>query len=330
MTELKRYLENVKHHLRLNPRIEWEIIRELYSHLEERTQELVKSGLSESDAVEEAEQEFGNPRHLASQMYQVHSKGTVGQALLAAMPHLLLAFLFAFNLWSSMTWSLIALITMLCITAYGWHYGKSDWLFPWLGYTATTIAVIALFSASVVGQLVSSLAGRGPGPSLWASLAVLAYIPLSLWILWHIIVKSIRRDWIYALLMILPLPALSALFWAVQREGGLQTYSNNIVQRTYIWLAFSFLVLGATTAFFVRLSRRPQRIAVSLVAGVLVLVMVINNSLGGVNSLVTAGLALLALGFFISPALLERKIGHGEQRTGIDGDVWPWHSLGRS
>ncbi|MBI4295223.1 MAG: hypothetical protein HY669_03550 [Chloroflexi bacterium] len=330
MTDLKRYLENVRRHLRLDPHLEWAIIRELYTHLEERTQELMNRGLPEPDALKEAEQEFGNPRSVAHQMYQIHSKGSWAQALLAAMPHLLLAFLFAFHLWHNWTWGLIALITMLCITAYGWWHGKSAWIFPWLGYSVTTMAVVALFSASVLGQVVSFMAGRGPGPSLWVSLAVLAYIPLALRILWGILINSIRRDWIYVLLMILPLPALAALFLALQRNGGIIAYNSEPLQSTDPWLALSFLILGATTALFVRLSQRPQRIAVSLVAGVLVLVMVVNSSLGGVTYLVMIGVALLTLGFFVSPAWLERKIGHGEPRANLDADIWPEHYLGRS
>lgn len=48
--ELKGYLEGLRHRLRLNPLSQREILRELYTHIEDRTQELCQAGLSQAEA----------------------------------------------------------------------------------------------------------------------------------------------------------------------------------------------------------------------------------------------------------------------------------------
>ncbi len=134
-TVLYQYLDSIRHNLRIDPSSEGEIISELETHIEDKLQELRETGLSEEEAVNTCVQLLGSTKLVARQIYEAHSQGTWGQALLASMPHLLFSLLFALNWWRGIGWLLMMLILVLSMAAYGWRHGKPAWLFPWLGYS---------------------------------------------------------------------------------------------------------------------------------------------------------------------------------------------------
>jgi hypothetical protein len=88
--ELKGYLEGIRYRLRLDPAAEKKIVRELYTHIEDRAQELKAAGLSQPEATKSATERFGRPGAIAAEIYKVYSKGSWRVALLAAIPHLLI------------------------------------------------------------------------------------------------------------------------------------------------------------------------------------------------------------------------------------------------
>ena len=98
------YFNSLKNHLRLDPTTESDLMRELHAHIEDESHELEESGLSEQEAIETATQFLGSPRVIAKQMYEVHSQGSWRQALFAALPHFLIAALFALHWWQSLVW----------------------------------------------------------------------------------------------------------------------------------------------------------------------------------------------------------------------------------
>ena len=67
-------------------------------------------------------------------MYEAHSQGTWKQALMAALPHLLFALVFALDWWRGIGWLAIVLGLVLVTAVYGWWHGRPVWSFTWLGY----------------------------------------------------------------------------------------------------------------------------------------------------------------------------------------------------
>lgn len=302
VTALAAYLENVRSYLRLDSPSEREVLRELSTHLEERAQELRQEGFSEEEAAKTATQYLGSPKAIAQQMYQVHSQGSWRQALLAAMPHLLLAALFALHVWQNVSLSLIIMLSILGVAAYGWWHGKPAWLFPWLGYCLVSLIYAGLFLLSL--------------PKVWALLALLAYIPLAWWLVSAIAAQAVRRDWLYGSLALLPLPALIGWLVALELRGGFSGYEKQHLDDIGSWIALSFLALAVTAATFIRLRRRLLKTGALLSPEILILMLAAFSTEGGLGFLGLLALVLLSLGILLSPALLERRISHGEGGQG--------------
>ena len=85
--DLVRYLEELSVHLRLNPLKERQVIREMYTHLEDRVTELEGDGLTQREAVRVATKGFGPPKVVAEELFGAHGVGTWTDALLAASPY---------------------------------------------------------------------------------------------------------------------------------------------------------------------------------------------------------------------------------------------------
>jgi hypothetical protein len=327
--ELKGYLEGIRYRLRLNPAAEKEIVRELYTHIEDRAQELKEAGLSQAEATKSATERFGRPEAIATEIYQVHSKGNWRAALLAAMPHLLIALLFALYLWHNSSWVVAVLISMLAISAYGWRHGRPSWFHTWLGYALVPIFIATLLSLYALGRaLFYLLAGSGPETNLWILLAIFAYLPLSLWLLVSSITGVIRRDWLYGSLMALPLPAVACWLFAFYRDGSLFESSEQYLQDQAPWVALSFFALAIGAATFIRLKQRLFKGGMLLTAEFLILIIVAcaDPSLLSSPGLVVAALLLVA--FLFSPALLEHKIGHRAGEIWIDAGLERWSEGG--
>ena len=99
LPELRDYLNNVRAHLFLDPQTERRVISELYSYFQEKIAELQGNGLSEREATREAIRSFGRARVVATLMYEAYSKGSLTEAFLSAMPHIIVAGLFISHLW---------------------------------------------------------------------------------------------------------------------------------------------------------------------------------------------------------------------------------------
>jgi hypothetical protein len=294
--ELRAYLETIRSRLRLDPSAEGEIVREFYTHLEDRTQELRQQGLGEEEALRVAAQSFGSPQVIAREMYQAYSRGSWWQAGLAAMPHLLFAILFALHLWDSPIWLLAFSLATLAMAVYGWLQGKPMWAFPWLGYSLLPLLVASLF-----------LLFLPP----WTYFAILAYIPLFCLLVAAMTIQAIRRDWLYGSLMLLPLPIVGGWLLAIQFQGGLVDYVRHRIYEMDPWIALSFFTLAVTAATFVRLRQRRLKTGALLTPELLILILVALSTGSMLGFLGLLLLALVALAILLSPALVEHKVGHG-------------------
>ena len=297
VTELDRYLKDVRENLPLDASAEEEeVLTELETHAEDRLQEMKESGLSDEDAARECVGLLGSAKIVARQIYEVHSQGTWRQALLASTPHLLYATFFALKWWGN-GWLPVAVGPVIAIAIYSWCRGKPSWLFPWLGY--------ALLPVVVVGLLLLYL------PTGWAWATILLYVPLVVWLLCYITIKTIKRDWLYSAFMLLPVPSFVGWFLAAQQEEGFAGFSLGHLNQFGPWIGVSFLVLAVSAAVFVRLRQRRWKVVALAVSGVLTLAVVAFASSGlGIPALIA--LMVMLLVFLSVPAIMERRLRHGD------------------
>jgi len=293
-TVLSHYLENIKGNLRLDFPEEREVINELKTHIEDRLQELEESGLSKEEATETCLGLLGSAKMVARQIYEAHSQGSWRQALLASMPHLLFGLLFVLNWWHHIGWLSITLILILGAIAYGWWHGKPAWVFSWLGYTLLPVAM--------VGLLLPLL------PQGWSWVAIFLYIPLALWWLYYIVDQTVRRDWLFSSLMLLPVPIIAGWFLAIEPQTGPTGYSIQRVHEFAPCIGLSFLALALTIVTFTRLRQRWLRIGLLFIAGILTLTMIAYYADGRLGLLAFLVLGLAMGGLLLIPALLERRI----------------------
>ncbi len=295
-TALSHYLNSVRDNLRLDPLSEREVINELETHIEDELQELKEAGLSEEEAVDTCVRLLGSAKLVARQIYEAHSQGTWRQALLASTPHLLFGLTFALNWWHGVSWLLVGLVLILSTAVYGWWRGKPSWLFPWLGYSLLPVAVAGLLLLYL--------------PKGWSWLAIIIYIPLAAWLVYAITVQTIKKDWLYSSLMLLPLPIIIGWFIAVGLEGKFPEFSLERLHDFASWVGLSFLALGISVVIFIRLRQRWLKVAILSMSGLLTLTMVAGYARSQLGLHTFLVLILLMLSIFLIPALLERRIRH--------------------
>ncbi len=299
-TALSQYLDSVRDNLRLDLVSEREVISELQTHIDDRLEEMREVGLSEEEAANTCLKLLGSAKMVARKIYEAHSQGTWKQALLASMPHLVFALLFVLNWWQAFTWLVITLGLILGIAVYGWHRGKPIWLFSWLGYS--------LLPVVVAGLLLLYL------PRGWSWLAILLYIPLALWLVCSIAIQTIKSDWLYGALMLLPLPIIIGWFLAVEQEGNFLGFSLENTRHFAPLIGLSFITLAVTAAAFFRLRQRWLRVTLLIISGLLSLIMVAYYTEGRLGLTALSVLIPVMLGVLLSPALLERMIRYGKQQ----------------
>jgi hypothetical protein len=304
--ELRTYLETIRSRLRLDPSSEGEIVREFYTHLEDRASDLRREGLGEEEATMAAARSFGSPQAIAREMYQTYSRGSWRQAGLAALPHILFAFLFTLHLWDNPVWLLVFSIATMATAVFGWRHGKPMWVFPWLGYSMLPLLVAGLF-----------LLFLPP----WTYLAILAYIPLFCLLVGAITVQAMRRDWLYASLMLLPLPIAGGWLIAFQFQGGLVDYVRQHINDMEPWIALSFFTLALTAVTFVRLRRRRLKTGALLIPELIIMVLVAMTMKSVLGFLGLLLLAVFALAILLSPALVEHRVGRGVIEDGSEADL---------
>jgi MFS family permease len=300
-TAVSQYLDDVRDNLRLDLASQTEVIRELQTHIEDKLAEMKATGLSEEEAARVCLRVFGSAKMVARQIYEAHSQGSWRQALMASMPHFLFALLFALNWWQGIGWLVISLGLILSTAIYGWWRGRPVWLFPWLGYS--------LIPVIVAGVLLIYL------PIRWSWLAIVVYVPFALWLICFVAIQTIKRDWLYIALTLLPVPIIIGWFLAVAEEGQLLVLSLDQIQQSARYIGLSFLALGATVAAFIRLRQRWLKVTLLVVSGFLTLVIVASYAGGRLNFPVFLVLNLVMLGLLLAPALLERRLRRSRGQT---------------
>jgi hypothetical protein len=291
---VSRYLDEVRGHLKLDRASESEVIHELETHIEDRLDEMKEAGISDEEAVVQCLQLMGSSQVVARRLYEAHSQSSWRQALMASLPHLLFALLFVLNWWQGMLWLIIILGLVLGTALYGWLHGRPIWLFPWLGY----------FLVPVIGAgLMLLYLPRG-----WSWLAVVMYIPLAFWLLRIVAIQTVRRDWLYGALMLLPVPMVLAWLLVAVRENwylGLNLEQISILAN---WIGLTFVILAATALVFFRVRQRWLKVAVLPASGLSILIIIVFYASTKLNFGTFLFLVLIMAGLIFSPALLEKRL----------------------
>lgn len=303
---VNRYLDDVRRQLRLDKGAESEVIRELETHIEDRVSEMENAGLSEEDAAKDCIRLLGSAGLVARQIHEAHSQGTWRQALMASMPHLLVAILFALNWWQGVGWLSIILGLVIGTVWYGWLHGRPIWLFPWLGYML--VPVIG------TGLLLMYL------PRGWSWIALVAYVPLAFWLVCLVIVQTIRRDWLYVALMLLPVPIVIAWLLVVVRGGWFLGFTVDQLRELANSVGMSFAALAATATIFIRLRQRWLRLSLLLVSGLAILTAIATHAGGKLDFPTFLLLALMTVGLLFSPALVERRLRNRDYGVRLTGN----------
>ncbi len=310
--EFTNYLHSLARRLHLEPGEEEDIILELEGHLQDKADDLESRGLDRAGALRVAVQEMGAPEAVASGMYRVHSPGVWRDVILATVPHFLLAALFALHLWSYYFLVTLVLIGIALVTWRNWRAGNpSKWSYSWMGYTLAAPTLSWLLALITLGYGGWTLVTTGSLPfNVILFLLLIGYVPFSMWIVFGVVRKVMRRDWLLASLTALPFPFLTSWVLFLNWQGGLWSDHAERMQSSDTARACIFLALAVTTAVFLKVGPRLVKI------GLLTLITAILVSITAASLPVSlSGLAILfmivaSVVFLLSPAMLEARIKH--------------------
>ena len=323
--ELQSYLHALTRKLRLDPNTNREIVLELQSHLEEKTEELVEEGLTHSEARSQAMRALGHPDAIASDMYSVHSRGSWRDILLAALPHLLLASLFALHLWTRFLLVAILLIAVTFVTLRGWKAGRPKWTYTWLGYSMAAPALSWLMALMTLGYGAWKFFTTGALPfSLPIYMLIIAYIPFSLWIMGNVVLRVVRQDWLLASLTALPFPFLTSWILFPNWQGGFWSANTSHVRETDADRALVFLALAVTTGVFLKLGHRLLKIGLLTASTALLVVFTAVAIPLGIGILSMILITLASVAFLLSPSILQSRLErneHSHPSIGGGGEV---------
>jgi hypothetical protein len=305
LPEVGCYLREVHGLLHLEPRTKRLVLAELRTYFQEKIQELQGEGFSEQEAARLAILCCGRPPIIARRMYEAHSHGTLPEAALASLPHLIVAFLFASHLWLQPLWGIGAVGIIAAVTIRAWWNGRPSWLYPWIGYSLAIPLVCGWVSRSILGQLVAFTLFGDPAPNFALVLLVLLFCGISLSVIAVTTVRVAERDWLLASLMLVPLPLIGG--WLVSLKGmhGFLQGPALALHASDGEMSLALIALAVTSAGFVLVRQRVLKIGGLTVVGTLAAATVGHNLWGaqGLFGLLAASFLLLL--FILSPVLIR-------------------------
>jgi hypothetical protein len=243
-------------------------------------------------------------------MYAVHSTGVWRDVILAVVPHFLLAALFALHLWSQYFLVALLLLGIAFVTWRNWRAGRpSKWSYTWMGYTLAAPALSWLLSLITLAYGAWTLLTTGRLPfNTVLFLLLIGYVPFSMWIVFNVVSKIARRDWLLVSLTALPFPFLTSWVLFLNWQGGLWADHAERMQQSDTARAFIFLALAVTTAVFLKVGPRLLRIGL-LGLATLILVIVTAVSLPvDLGFLAVLMMIVASLAFLLSPVALESQL----------------------
>ncbi len=307
-TLIRGYLNDLGKQLHLEPQEREEILYELQAHIEDRARELVEAGEPSGEALAHALQDLGTSRRIASQFYEVHSRGSWYHTALAALPHILLALMFVLHLWTTPIWVALMLVIALVISVLGWSKGRPRWTYPWLGYCLVIPIVSWGLAMSAVGYGAWGVVTSGALPlGIPIYAASFAYLAFSLWIVIKVVSKVARRDWVMASLAVLPIPFLAYWFFYFYDRGALLQSTGQTLRAVDNSAAIVFLIVALATALFFRIGRRLVRVALLVITAPCMIVLAWLSYQGGPGYMAVFAFSAISLIVLLIPALFDLK-----------------------
>lgn len=324
--DIKVYVERLRSYLPLDDQTREEVVRELQAHLEDRTQEFLRAGVSFPEATERAALYFGRARVIARMLYEAHRKDGWRELALAALPSILVAVLFAGHFWQF--WMVVLGLTtfIVSVTLYGWWQGKPAWLYPWVGLSLIPLVVVAYLA-------ILALMRVGPWWPLWTGMtigragslmAAAIFFPVAILILVSTTLQVVRRDWILASLMLLPLAPFTVWLVAVHGSGGLLDPDMARVAGYDETMAVVMVVIAATGIMCLWVRERFWRFGIIVISS-LVTLLAVYFVYGDVTLFGFIGRALLLLALLVSPAIIEMYMSWCKEQP----PTWPTLRLRR-
>ena len=311
--ELQTYLHALTRKLKLDPNTNRDIVLELHSHLEETIKGLQEEGLTYEEAITQALRDLGHPDLIARGMYSVHSIGSWKDIILATLPHLLLASLFALNLWNKYLLVTLVIIGVTFVALRGWRAGRPNWTYTWLGYSMAAPALSWLMALIALGYGTWSFFTTGSLPfSFPIYLLMIAYVPFSLWVMGNVVLRVVRQDWLLASLTALPFPFLTSWMLFPDWTGGILAANTARVQETDGDRALVFLALAVTTGVFLKVGHRLLKIALLTTSTAVLVVFTVVAIPLGVGFLAMILITMASVAFLLSPAILRSNLDRRE------------------
>lgn len=304
--EATTYLDRLRAHLELGDSVESDIVRELETHVEDRTERLVRDGIAEPEARRMAIGRLGRPQTFAHLMRQAHVITAWREALFGAAPLLLVAALIGARLWQLPAFAIASFVLVVAITLYGLTQGRPVWFYPWAGVALTLPLIAGYIAFAVLRSAIPQIAAGHAGP--WELLGVAGaglYFPVGLLVVAGAVGVAIRRDWLDASVLVSPLPGIFVWLIAVHRSGGLR-YPNGSLAGTSVLLGIVYLCMALATVAVLRSRSRTTKVAMIL-SSALILIS-IGTPVDSQEAVVTFAVrAVLLAVFLLSPALVARR-----------------------
>ena len=332
--EFVDYIHAVARQLHLEPSQEREISLELEAHLEDKAAELQAQGLDQQAAQDLAVREMGSGVTVAKGMYEVHSPGVWRDVLLATVPHFLLAALFALHLWSHYFLVSLIIIGITLVTWKNWRAGNpSKWSYPWMGYTLAAPIISWLLALLTLGYGAWTLVTTGDLPfNVGLLLLLIGYVPFSMWIIFSVVSRVVRRDWLLASLTALPFPFLTSWVLFLNWQGGLWTDHKERMQETDTDRALIFLALALTTAVFLKVGARLVRIGLLTLATVILVVITATSFPVDLGMLAVLLMIAASGALLLGPAMLDPQrngANHPSELKGSGEVITHWFTNAR-
>ena len=119
----------------------------------------------------------------------------------------------------------------------------------------------------VYGSVLELIVGSGVAPEHVTLLLFLVLYGVAFWIVLAVVPRIVKRDWLLVSFMLAPLPVLG--IWITAIDGGGQILFD-LGLRVHQWdrnMLLALLLLGLSTALFIRLRQRLSKVAILLGIG---------------------------------------------------------------
>ncbi len=279
------------------------VLRELADHIEDHSATLRERGIDPAEARAQAALAFGDARAVAAQVERIRNQGSWPDAAMSAFPSLVAAFFFATRLWYNLEWIAAAAAVAIVISALGvFRFSRRAWVFSWLGYALFPVLLVSMISLGTTAHAAWSVLSGGyeaRDPLSWALGIGLGAAGLG--VIGALMVWLSRKDWIHAMLVVLPMALLSVAILAFD-QGVYATIEQAGAQNAALFGAFAVVIAAA-----VRMSDRLFKIGMLAASLPLGFLLISGGVDIGFRAIVTAALSAPALLLIAAPHIVTLR-----------------------